>query len=106
MVRGSLFFLLWFLSGGALSAWTIDLFMMASMGGVFEPPAIWSIARDLGLIILPPLLLLGGAPPAIQIIRGAQWRKAAIVMLVVCATTWLTLMVVVWWGPAIWYWSW
>lgn len=72
---------------------------MASMGGVFEPPAIWSIARDLGLVVQPFLLIFGGAPAAIQIISGRPWEMAAVVAFAICVTTWLTLMVVVIWGP-------
>jgi hypothetical protein len=105
-VAGLAFFLFWFLFGGAVAAWTADLFIMASMGGVFEPPAIWSFARDIGLTVLPILLVFGGAPAAIQIMRRRPWRMAAVVAFAICATTWLVLMVVVVWGPPLWGWSW
>lgn len=105
-IAGLAFFALWFLVGGAVSAWTTDLFIMASMGGVFEPPAIWSHARDLGLVALPFLLVFGGAPAAIQIMRGRPWHMAAVIAFATCAAIWLVLMVVVIWGPPIWGWSW
>ena len=105
-ITGLVFFFFWFLVGGVITAWTTDLFIMASMGGISKPPAIWSIARDLGLMALPLLLIFGGAPSAIQIMRGRSWRMVAVVTFAICATTWLALMVVVIWGPPIWGWSW
>ena len=69
-ITGLVFFFLWFLVGVGITDWTTDLFIMASMGGVFQPPAIWSFARDLGLMALPILLVFGGAPAAIQIMRS------------------------------------
>lgn len=105
-IEGLVFFALWFLVGGAVSAWTTDLFIIASIGGVFEPPAIWSLFRDLGLVALPFLLIFGGAPVAIQIMRGQPWQKIAVIAFAICATTWLVHMVVVIWGPPTWGWSW
>jgi len=80
--------------------------MMASIGGVFAPPAIWSLARDLGVTVLPILLIFGGAPAAVQIARGRPWRKLAIIAFALCGITWLVLNVVVLWGFNIWGWSW
>lgn len=105
-IAGLAFFALWFVAGGIVTVWTTDLFLMVSMGGVFKPPAIWSLARDIGLVALPFLLVFGGAPAAIQILRGRSWHTAAVVALSTCATTWLVLMVVVIWGPRTWGWSW
>ena len=104
-IEGLVFFALWFLVGGGVIAWTMELFIMASMGGVFEPPAIWTFARDFGFVALP-FLPFGGAPAAIKIMRGRPWKIAAVVAFAICATIWVALMLVVIWGPPVWGWSW
>ena len=106
MIASLVFLAVWLFVGGAISAWTVDLFLMASMGGVFEPPALWSLARDFGVVVLPLLLILGGVPATIQIMRGRPWKRTAVITFATCATTWLALMVVVIWGPPIWGWAW
>ena len=52
VVKGLLFFLLWFVVGCIVSLETADHFLMASFGGVFEAPTIWSIFYELGLTVL------------------------------------------------------
>lgn len=106
IINALLFYLLWLFFGGAFSSWMIEQFLMASIGGVFEPPALWSFARDLGMITLPLLSIFGGAPAAIQIIRKRPWKKVAVVSLLTYLAIHLALMTIVIWGPPLWGWTW
>jgi hypothetical protein len=104
--KGLLFFLLWFVVGSIVSLVTADHFLMASFGGVFEPPAIWSIFYELGLTVLPVLLTLGGSLAAVKIMQGRPWKKVALFSFAICAITWITHWTVVIWGHYIWGWTW
>jgi hypothetical protein len=105
-VKGLLFLLLWFIIGGAVSSVTVSLFLFWSIGGVFEPPAIWSLCRDLGLTVMPIVLTFGGVPAAVQIMRGRPWERAASISFAICVITWIVLWFVVDLGPSIWGWTW
>lgn len=105
-LKGLIFVALWFVAGRYVASWTDDRFWMASMGGVFEPPATWRIARDLGILVLPPILVLGGLPAGYKIARGRPWKQVAIYSFAISALIWLIFWVLVWWGPELFGWYW
>lgn len=105
-IKGIAFFAGWFVGGGILAIIIAEHFLIASIGGYADPPAIWTIARDLGLSVMPVLLLFGGVPAAVQIVRGRRWQTTAFVSLIVCGVSWAALMIVVWSGPDIFGWTW
>jgi len=100
------FFAAWFLMGAIIGGMIAGSFVIASLGGVFEPPAIWKFARDLGITVLPFLLMFGGVPAAIQIWRGRRWEPAAAVSFIICGISCLVLIVVVKRGPELFGWTW
>ncbi|KPK12687.1 MAG: hypothetical protein AMJ68_01195 [Acidithiobacillales bacterium SG8_45] len=79
---------------------------MYSMGGIYDPPAIWSFFRDVGLTVMPIMLVFGGLPAAIQIAKGRAWKTIALLSFASCAITYVIIQVVVVWGPSIWGWWW
>ncbi|WP_338466245.1 hypothetical protein RXV95_11810 [Novosphingobium sp. ZN18A2] len=101
-----LFFAGWFLLGAAVATATLWEFVIASIGGVFDPPVVWTLARDIGSLVLPLLLSLGGIPAAVQIWRRRPWKMAALVSLATCALAWFVFVFLVLWAPGVFGWTW
>jgi len=106
IARGAGFFALCLMLGVVYSAWSLDMWVYLSIGGVFEPPAIWSFAKDFCMPGFPYLIPLASLPATMQIARGRDWQKFALVAAAVCFSVWLVLMLVIFQGPRIFGWSW
>jgi hypothetical protein len=106
IAKAAVFAFSWGVIGWFAAQWLVSEFLTASFGGVFEPPAIWRLCRDLGLTLVPAVLLLGGTPAAIQIARNQQWKLVAITTFSASVFLYLWLTLIVLWGHEIFGWSW
>ena len=87
IAKGLILFILWFFVGVIISVFPLMLAFLGGMGGVYDPPAIWSLAQFLAMYVLPLLYVLGGLPAAIQIMRDRPWRDAFWISFGICVFT-------------------
>jgi len=105
-LRALSFFAAWFVAGSFIAGATIWEFAIASIGGVSDPPVIWTLANGHGSSLLALLLPFGGIPASIEIWRGRKWKKVAAITFGACVIVWSALVFVVFIAPQLLGWTW
>ncbi len=106
MLRTVLLAIVWLLPAALAFAITYESLLLTMFGGYREPPFIWQLFRDFGLVVLPFMLVLGWLPGAVQVLRGKDWRKATFISLSACLVALLAVVFVVFFGPGVFGWHW